>query len=81
MKRVDLKKKLLKKREKTIVAAKYAHMWIDLVIGGNYHIFNNNWQGIFSAGKKVNLIKLSNPKDVPKIKKRRTSSLDEMGEF
>ena len=42
MKRVDLKKKLLKKREKTIVAAKYAHMWIDLVIGGNYHIFNNN---------------------------------------
>ena len=44
MKRVDLKKKLLKKREKKIVAAKYAHMWIDLVLrgNGNYHIFNNN---------------------------------------
>ena len=36
MKRVDLKKKLLKKREKYFVAAKYAHMWIDLVIKGNY---------------------------------------------
>ena len=34
MKRVDLKKKLLEKREKKIIAAKYAHMWIDLVVKG-----------------------------------------------
>ena len=34
MKRVDLKKKLLEKKEKIIVAAKYAHMWIDIVIKG-----------------------------------------------
>ena len=35
MKRVELKKKLLEKREKSLVAAKYAHMWIDLVVKGN----------------------------------------------
>ena len=35
MKRVDLKKKLLEKKEQNIIAAKYAHMWIDLVVKGN----------------------------------------------
>ena len=35
----------------------------------------------FSTGKKINLIKLSKHKVNQKIKKRRASSLDEMGEF
>ena len=35
----------------------------------------------FSKGKKINLIKLSKHKVNQKIKKRRASSLDEMGEF
>ena len=36
MKRVDLKRKLLEKREKNMVVAKYAHMWFDLVVKGNF---------------------------------------------
>ena len=83
MKRVELKKKFLKKREKNLVAAKYAHMWIDLVVKGNLdHMKQSRYNSFFvnSKGKKIPLMKLSKKKDIQHRKKRRTSSLDEMGE-